>query len=393
MIKRRTLTVVATVCAAGLSAASVSSASAVSAASDSNSTSTSTSGSASGSVPGSVSGTDLNAGTNSWTTAVGDNGDVTGAHSVSGHIHGFVWHGGTLVDLPPGANQDYSIANAVDAGGDVVGTGGNYGFGYVHAYEWKGGSPNGTDFGALYGNSFANAVNTGGEIAGQSQTSLSVTVGALLNSGVPTVLPDLGGSYTAPMYLNDAGTAAGYSLTPSGDQHAVVWIGGKLTDLGIGTAAGLNAQGQVLVASAQGKGAPFLWTNGVQTTFGAGVQTVTGLNNAGQVVGTFLPAGSTTAHGFVWQNGQLTDLGAAFFPTAVNNVGQVLGNTAADSYGLGVVWYQGQVTTLTPTSGQYSEPEQLNDNGLVAGIVQGTQDATVWQLPAVSGAALHKRGG
>jgi probable HAF family extracellular repeat protein len=332
----------------------------------------------------SVPGTDLAAGTGSWTTGVGAGGDVIGAHSVGGDIHGFVWRGGKLVDLPPATGGNYSIANAVDAVGDVVGTAGDYGNGFVHAYEWKGG--HGADLGSLWGNSFANAINAHGEIAGQSQPSANAADGVVWIGGVLSVLPDLGGTYTAASYLNDNGVVAGYSLTASGAQHAVVWIGGKVTDLGPGTVVGLNAAGQVLVAgqSTQGTAAPFLWQNGVKTTFGAGVQSVAGLNNLGQVVGTFQPAGSTAAHGFVWRGGRRTDLGTAFFPTAVNNVGQALGNTAADTYGLGVVWYQGKVTTLLPTSGQYSRPEQLNDHGLIAGIVQGTQDATVWQLPAVA---------
>ena len=316
---------------------------------------------------------------------------MVGAHSVGNDIHGFVWHGGTLVDLPPAGNGNYSIANAVDACGDVAGTAGNYGNGFVHAYEWHGAT--GTDLGSLWGNSFANAINGHGEIAGQSQPAENVTDGVVWQGGVMSVLPGLGGDYTAAMYLNDDGVVAGYSRTASGEQHAAVWIGGKVTDLGPGTVVGLNASGQVLVAgqTAQGTAAPFLWKGGVKTTFGSGVQSVTGINDAGQVVGTFLPAGATTAHGFVWQGGTRTDLGASFFPTAVNNVGQVLGNTAADTYGLGVVWQQGQVTTLLPTSGQYSRPEQLNDHGLVAGIVQSTQHATVWQLPPATTAAVQPR--
>lgn len=331
----------------------------------------------------SVAGTGIDPGhSSSWPTAIDDANEVVGGHSVGNDTHGFVWRAGTVTDLGTLDGGDYSLAEAINRYGDIVGDSGTYSIpGRIHAVLWHGGTMQ--DLGSLGGNSFANAINGNGVIVGSSelQPSGAQFRAVMWQQGVMTVLPTLSGSYydTANL-LDDQGDAAGYSVLTSGVEHAVLWTNGTIQDLGPGHAVALNGLGQVLVqgVDAQGHTYPFIWDHGKTITFPATVTTATALNDNGQVVGTYVPTGTTQQHGFLWQAGTITDLGT-LSPVDVNDNGQVLASSST-TYGLAFGWDRGTVTQLLPVSGAVAMPTVINATGFVAG-TSGQDTATVWQLP------------
>ena len=318
----------------------------------------------------------------SWPTGIGAGSEVIGGQSVDDETHGFLWHNGTVTDLGTLPGGDYSLATAINQNGDIVGNSGSYDTGGpIHAVLWHDGAMQ--NLGSLGGNSFATAINGDGVIVGNSELQPSGTQfrAVMWQSGAMSVLPTLSGSYyDIPELLNDQGEAAGYSVLTSGVQHAVLWSDGAIQDLGPGRAVALNDLGEVLVegVNAQGNTYPFIWDDGTKITFPASVAAATALNDNGQVVGTYTPAGSTQQHGFLWDNGAITDLGT-LSPVALNDNGQVLASSTT-TYGLAYVWDHGAVTRLLPVSGTVAMPTAISNSGLVVG-TSGLDTATAWQLP------------
>jgi probable HAF family extracellular repeat protein len=331
-----------------------------------------------------VTGIDIDPGhSSSWPTGINDGNQVVGGHDVDDQTHGFVWRDGIVTDLGTRAGGDYSLAESINCNGDIVGESGSYTApGQIHAVLWRGGAAI-KDLGTLGGNSFATAINDSGVIVGSSelQPSGAQFRAVMWRQGVMRVLPTMPGSYyDMPNLLNASGTAAGYSVLPSGTPHAALWVNGTIQDLGLGRAIGLNSLGQVLVegVDAQGRTYPFLWDHGRKITFPASVLAATALNDRGQVAGTYLPAGAAQAHGFLWHAGALTDLGL-LAPVSLNDEGQILAGSTT-SYGLAFLWNHGNVTALLPKDGTVAMPTLLNDDGLIAG-TSGVDTATAWRLP------------
>jgi probable HAF family extracellular repeat protein len=80
-------------------------------------------------------------------------------------------------------------------------------------------------------------------------------------------------------------------------------------------------------------------------------------------------------HGFVWQDGAMTDLGDEFWPTDINNRGQVTG--ALDDAPGGWVWSAARFTR----TGALSSANAINDRGEVLG--QGPADEDGRDRPAL----------
>jgi probable HAF family extracellular repeat protein len=332
----------------------------------------------------SVTGTGIDPGhSSSWPTGVSSGGEVVGGHSVGNGTHGFVWRDGAASDLGTLAGGDYSLANGINEHGDIVGDSGTYEIpGSIRAVLWHDGVMQ--DLGSLGGNSFATAINSDGLIVGNSELTPSGAQfrAVMWRQGAMTILPTLDGSYyDAPSLLDDQGDAAGYSVLSSGVQHAVLWTGGAIEDLGPGRAVGLNSLGQVLVqgVDAQGSTRVFVWDHGSETTLPATVTAAAAINDSGQVAGEYEPAGATQEHGFLWSDGQMTDLGT-LSPVALNDKGQVLASSSS-AYGVAFVWDRAGVTELLPAAGASTVmPTAITDSGLITGTC-GLDSATIWQLP------------
>lgn len=153
-----------------------------------------------------------------------------------------------------------------------------------------------------------------------------------------------------------------------------------LGDLGHGTysfAYDINDGGQVVGESYFNGPRAFLWQNGIMTDLGllpgggrGGYITdgsiAHGINNNGQVVGRSVANGVTAMHGFLWQNGIMTDIGdvgtAHPFYSAfeINDSGQVVGTAP----GGGFIWDSVNGRTALPGVQQALD---INNSGQVAG--------------------------
>ncbi len=152
----------------------------------------------------------------------------------------------------------YSAAYAVSDAGVVVGKADTETFGQTHAFSWQNGAM--TDLGTLGGaNSLADRVNAQGQIAGTSEVSDGPTRHAFLwDTGRMTDLPPLpGDTDSAAGGLSPAGDVVGTSTdAATGRTRAVLWHGAAGRDLNaqlpagsgwiLETATGTNAAGQIV---------------------------------------------------------------------------------------------------------------------------------------------------
>lgn len=283
------------------------------------------------------------------------------------------------------------------------------------------------------GNSFAIAVNSAGVVVGSSENGLIDPVTGL-PEGVATVWKDdqtidlgtLGGSFSIAVDINDRGqiTGAAENTIPDPDNlggaliglpsptqwHASLWRGRRIRDLGtLGTgpdsfAVLVNNRDQVagfsytnaIVNPETGIPTihPFLWENGQMIdvgTLGGLIAGVSGLNNSGQVAGTSDLAGDQTSHPFYWEQGsQPQDIGTFGGDNGsaawINDAGHVVGE--ADFSGNNIhhafLWKNGVMKDLKPIGGTpCSNAFSINSSDQVVGNstnCHGTGlGATLWE--------------
>lgn len=185
-------------------------------------------------------------------------------------------------------------------------------------------------FGVTYAGDFSpTAINNAGQVVGR------VAGATVLYSG--SSLSVLGGSNMVVTGMNDAATVVGYQTSPTGVRQAFIQSNGSLTNIG---AASVEV-GELSI------------------------------NNAGQVAGSF-GVGGDQRHGFLYQNGILTDLNqgqAAPFEgsaTAINNQGQIAGTAGEYSWSATPVIYANGTTTALANSrpeGYQIYAAGISDNG------------------------------
>ncbi len=188
-----------------------------------------------------------------------------------------------------------------------------------------------TDLGTLGGtSSTAAAINSLGDVVGDSFLASGVQHAYLYSGGKMTDLGTLGGAFgSSAAGLNDSGQVVGVASNAAGDFHAFRFKPGGMVDLGtLGKGTGLgsgassiNASGQIVgYSDTGGTEYAFLYSPATDTmknlgALGGNSSRGYGINASGQIVGdadvTVFIAPSTfpTAHAFSYSGGVMKDLG------------------------------------------------------------------------------------
>jgi probable HAF family extracellular repeat protein len=246
------------------------------------------------------------------------------------------------------------------------------------------------------------------------------------------VMRDLGGVddryNSAAASINDRGWSTGQSETGEFDPafnfplfHTVLWKGGTKVDIGTlpggNTSIGfsINNAGQVVAFGNNDVPDPFalafpsatqmrtfLWQDGqvqdIGTLGGPDAIPGTGCDNQrpGVIVGAsytgFAPntaSGIPTLDAFLWDNGTMTDLGnlggTSSGAQCINNRGQVIGfsTLAGDVVTHAFLWQRGRMQDLGTLGGPLSEAQWINDSGEIAGSADlptpNLHDAVIWK--------------
>jgi probable HAF family extracellular repeat protein len=177
-----------------------------------------------------------------------------------------------------------------------------------------------------------------------------------------------GGDYSSAFAINDSGIVVGTSNT-STSTHAFSWTPAQgLQDLGTlpganaSSALAINNQGQIVGSSGDHAA---LWSGGnIQDlgTLGGATSEAHGINNMGG------------PHAFLWQNGAMQDLGVLSGDTSshadhINDSGTVVGASEGSGGVRAFVWTS--AAGIQPLSGEsgaiYSEAFDINNSGQVVG--------------------------
>ncbi len=181
-------------------------------------------------------------------------------------------------------------------------------------------------------------------------------------------------------------------------RRVMVWDGFGFTEVGPGSATGINDRGEMVGTLGS---IPVLWTGGTVIPLpgagAAGAPTLRGealdINNRGQIVG--YDVANSVARATVWENGSFAQLsigselgvGVAY---AINELGHVVGSWQAESLPTApqaAVWDDRGGRLL---EGPVSYAHDINDRGQIVGMVEGKarlwSDAGTLDLGAVFGA-------
>jgi probable HAF family extracellular repeat protein len=159
------------------------------------------------------------------------------------------------------------------------------------------------------------------------------------------ILQPLEGAYCSASAVNAAGEVVGSAQTTSGARHAVLWRTKQSRDLGLlaqgdySSARDINDKSDVVGEAnivSNGKPQAFLWHAGSMLQLpnlpGGTICSAQAINNSDAVIGSCdLPNG--TAHGVIWRNGSIEDLGtlgdedAPSTALGINAQAQVVGSS------------------------------------------------------------------
>ena len=154
-----------------------------------------------------------------------------------------------------------------------------------------------------------------------------------------------------------------------------------ITDLGEGNANGINNLGQVVVGQ---KGVGWIWDNGQLTEVKDSTWAYQ-INNSGQVVGRYLSE-NWTDNAYVWENGQRTDLryldSISSLASDINEAGQIVGwfRTTPEKFNP-FLWQNGEMIDLG-TLGFNGGAQGINNQGQVvgySGLAFGVTHAFLWE--------------
>ncbi len=233
-----------------------------------------------------------------------------------------------------------------------------------------------------------------------------ICLGFVWQNGIMSPLPTLGGVNGYASGANDVGQVVGWAETPVHDPtcvlpqvlqfEAVIWgpsPGQKLALTPLGSdpdsaATAINNKGQVVGISGICENAvgdlsamhAVLWENGTTTYLGNlgadAWDTPTAINNQGQIVG-FAETADSTFHGFLWtESAGMQDLkplpgDSLSFAYAINDRGQIVGQSIGPNGSRAVMWREGVATDLNcltvPGSLHLIYANDINNSGRITG--------------------------
>ena len=243
--------------------------------------------------------------------------------------------------------------------------------------------PNGNE----YGGSAPHAINSTGEVAGYGISGYF-----LYSNGAVThinVSAENSGPTSGGVGINSSGTVVGtYTLTVNGSNgfHAFIYKNGTITDIGNLNPNGgstYSSSGNAINDSGQVAGTfdgnndttgedLFLYSNGtfrdLGTVPGATVTGfgVSGINSAGQIVGT-LTNSNNTSNGFLYSNGSYQVLGSLYEANAINSAGQIVGTLGTTSPTSAALYSNGSVKSLGTLGGNSATANAINSTGEIVG--------------------------
>jgi probable HAF family extracellular repeat protein len=180
-------------------------------------------------------------------------------------------------------------------------------------------------------NGQASAINARGGVAGYAETPTvdsgcppyKTTLAVLWEKGNAHPLPTVGSDPDGVAFgINDYGQVVGYSGSCIAATHAVVWknntafvlkdLGGKRSNIAFAINNRGQAVGKVRSADDTTYVAALWQADGTLTNLGIlpgdFAAFATGINSRGQVVGNNFDSSFNWSHGFIWQNGVMTDI-------------------------------------------------------------------------------------
>lgn len=246
------------------------------------------------------------------------------------------------------------------------------------------------------------AINESGVATGQSPVGSQPLAAVRWRAGTTTALPDLGDGGWG-YAINKSGAVAGERRTtenfeyiyhatlwtPNGKAHALGTLGGRYAyAFGINDAR--HVVGMCATANDEfGKACGWTGANGVAHDLGApGYDSwANDINNRDQIVGTAQLGLFTTAHAFLWQDGQITDLGtlggSESDGVAINDAGHIVGSSqyAGNKTRRAFLYANGRMRNLGTIDGE-SEATAINSTDVVVGVShphQAEDIAWVWR--------------
>ena len=256
--------------------------------------------------------------------AVNDSGQVVGVSEISAtSSRPFMFASDALIDLGT-LGGSFGAARDINNGGLVVGQANGPGDAFTHAFAYRDGVM--TDIGLMVESDWseAHAVNDAGQIVGFYETGedgpegLVLIKRAFVFDGQTFQALPLGGaavSDAAAADINEVGQIVGYFRTSAGDLHAFQYEQGVTQDLGTlpggrrSSANAINGRGLAVgdAEAAGGEqhavvyegGAPLDLNTLIPADSGWVLQSATGINDAGQIVGYGVVQGSADLRAFL----------------------------------------------------------------------------------------------
>lgn len=306
---------------------------------------------------------------------INDSNQIVGRSSNTEGVddRAFIWQIGQMTELPNLGNNP-TVGYGINNKSQIVG-GSETASGTPSAVIWQNGqiqpiaSPSAI-------NSLALGINNNGEVVGWSvvpQQGSNMQYDFDWQNGSITDITPKDSPYSgAPLAVNDTGEIVGWAAYPDDTglfpTYPLLWIdkyslptrfnmlsSTRMTSL----AHGINNKGQFVGdydPTNTGHSHAFLWNNGQVTdlgTLGGADSYAQAINDNGQIVGGSLLADNSTEHAFIWQDGQMYDLGTLggidSYANAINNEGEIVGYSYTSSGSAQAVLWTPIAPTSTPT--------------------------------------------